>query len=104
LDQIDYEVVDAAAFEELPETKRPTQAGEAWEPILHALADGHYVRIPVSNDRDRKGKRLTLARRARDRGFSVEMRYADDYIVARKDTVLTDEEKVRKLRTRRPRA
>jgi hypothetical protein len=104
LDQIDYEIVDAAAFEELAETKRPTQAGAAWEPILHALADGLYVRIPVSNDRDRKGKRLTLARRARDRGFSVEMRYADDSIVAHKNAEVAEEEKVGKLRRRRPRA
>jgi hypothetical protein len=66
------------------------------------LAAGPNVRIPLSKDPHPKGKRLTLARRARDRGFSVEMRYADDAIVAHEVAEVPDEAIVGPLRKRRP--
>jgi hypothetical protein len=62
----------------------PVQQPDEWEPLMHDLAQGQIVVLPYTDGKDRRAKRLSIARRAATRGFKTEARYTDTYLVVRR--------------------
>jgi hypothetical protein len=83
---LDYEVISDEDFAAVP--AKPAKEPSEWEPVLDLLEQGKSVRIPFKEEKDRRGKRLALGRRAAGRGFKVEMRATDTYMVARRSDQL----------------
>jgi hypothetical protein len=78
----EYEVISDEEFASVP--AKPAQQPSEWEPVLDLLEQGKSVRIPFKEEKDRRGRRLALGRRAAGRGFKVEMRATETYMVARR--------------------
>ena len=81
---VEWQELDAAAFDALPEPTKPPKGDAAWEEIVTALESGKAVRLPYADEKEMRGKRLSLGRRSIRRGFKVDLRYGDGYIAARR--------------------
>src|SRR5690242_17119716 len=79
---LDYEVISQEDWEAIP-AKAPKPPSE-WEPVLDDLDQGKTVRIPFREEKDRRGMRLALGRRAAGRGYKVEMKATDSHLLARR--------------------
>jgi hypothetical protein len=77
---LDYEVISEDEWEELAPAKEP----DPWEPLLLDLSEGMIISLPYTDGKDRRAKRLSIARRAATRGFKTEARYTDAYLVVRR--------------------
>jgi|GEM_PF-4358806 len=70
---MEFTVVDKTKWEELtPPT--PSKPADKYAPILDALEAGEIIQIKTSDVKEMKGLRITLGRKSRARGFSVEYR------------------------------
>lgn len=72
-------------WEQLP----PPQAKKAqdeWDEVLNALEQGEIVELETANDKDLRGKRIGISRRARGRQFTVEYRTKDNLLYAKRGT------------------
>ena len=77
---LDYTVVS----EDTWELYAPVQEPDPWEPLMHDLAAGKIVCLPYADPRDRRAKRLSIARRAAARGIKTEARYTDSELAVRR--------------------
>jgi hypothetical protein len=83
--QIDqFEEVDPRVFEQYPAKKAPGQSDPAWDDLLTRLDQGKVVRLPYTDERQLRGLRLAVGRRAAGRGFKVETRHDGQSIVIRR--------------------
>jgi hypothetical protein len=83
--QIDqFEEVAPSVFEQYPAKKAPGQSDPAWDDLLTRLDQGKVVRLPYTDERQLRGLRLAVGRRAAGRGFKVETRHDDQSIVIRR--------------------
>src|SRR5437868_5733733 len=57
----DYTVI----AEDTWELYAPVQEPDPWEPLMRDLSEGKIVCLPYTDARDRRAKRLSIARRAR---------------------------------------
>jgi hypothetical protein len=83
---VQWKAISQKQFEALPENRPPSQIDPEWEELLTALDQGKVVEIPYTDERDRRGKRLAVGRRAAGKGFRVAIRYdeANHAIAVRK--------------------
>lgn len=81
---IKWETIDSNAFDALPNPKPAPKNDPEWEEIITALESGQVVKIPYADEKELRGKRLSVGRRAIKRGFRVELRYGEGFIAARK--------------------
>jgi hypothetical protein len=51
---------------------------------MRELAEGKVISLPYSDPRDRRAKRLSIARRAATWGFRTEARYTDSELAVRR--------------------
>ena len=79
-----WEVADKSAFDQLPPRTQQKPGDPEWEEIVTALEAGDDVRLPYGDEKEMRGLRLSVGRRARRRGFRVELRYGDGFLIARK--------------------
>ena len=79
---LQWNEVDANQFDQYPapQQKQPDDLDR----VMDALAGGRTVEITVNNESDVRGRRMALGRRAKQRGFSIEMRYAANKIIVRR--------------------
>jgi hypothetical protein len=79
---LQWNEVDAAQFDQYPapQQKQPDDLDR----VMDALAAGKTVEITVNNESDVRGRRMALGRRAKQRGFGIEMRYAANKIIVRR--------------------
>lgn len=54
-----------------------------WEPILQALEKNKVVKLSYEDEKQRKGLRISLGRRASNRGLTLEIRDGDGYFMAK---------------------
>jgi hypothetical protein len=79
-----WEIAEQGAFDRLP-PRTPQKAGDPeWEELVTALEAGDDVRLPYENEKEMRGLRLSVGRRAKRRGFRVELRYGDGFLIARR--------------------
>ena len=81
-----WEVADKSAFDQLPPRTQQKPGDPEWEEIVTALEAGDDVRLPYGDEKEMRGLRLSVGRRARRRGFRVELRYGDGFLIARKSS------------------
>jgi hypothetical protein len=62
----------------------PVQEPDPWEPLMRDLAAGKIICMQYADPRDRRAKRLSIARRARSWGFSTEARYTESELAVRR--------------------
>lgn len=81
---LQWNEVDSDQFEQYPapQQKQPDELDR----VMDALADGKTVEIVVQSEADVRGRRMALGRRAKQRGFAIEMRYAANKIVVRRSS------------------
>jgi hypothetical protein len=76
----DYTVI----AEDTWELYAPVQEPDPWEPLMRDLSEGKIVCLPYADPRDRRAKRLSIARRAAAWGFRTEARYTDSELAVRR--------------------
>ena len=72
---VEWQELDAATSDACPVPTKQSEGDADWEQIVAALAAGKVVKLPYTDDKELRGKRLSLGRRAVRRGFEVELRY-----------------------------
>lgn len=99
---MEFQEISEKEFEQLERPKGPTKKIDPQvEALLSALQAGKIVRIPIASEKELKGKRLSIGRRAMSRGFKVEFRYGEGFLAVRKVQELA--EPLRMGRPRKPR-
>lgn len=78
------EYLSEEAFMALPENKPAQKTDAFWDPIIAALGDGKIVKIQFQDEKEKRGRRLALGRRSKRAGFTVEIRYGDGFLAARR--------------------
>jgi hypothetical protein len=79
------------AFSALPENKPAPKTDEFWDPVIAALGEGKIVKLQFSDEKEKRGRRLALGRRSKRAGFSVEIRYGDGFLAARRSSQYGDD-------------
>jgi hypothetical protein len=77
---LDYTVI----AEDTWDLYAPVQQPDPWEPVLLDLQEGKIVCLPYADPKDRRAKRLSIARRAATRGMKTEARYTDTELAVRR--------------------
>jgi hypothetical protein len=77
---VDYTVIAEDTWDLLA----PVKESDPWEPLMMDLSEGKIVCLPYSDPRDRRAKRLSIARRAATRGFKTEARYTYSELAVRR--------------------
>lgn len=85
------EFLSDEAFSALPENKPAPKTDEFWDPVIGALGEGKIVKLQFSDEKEKRGRRLALGRRSKRAGFSVEIRYGDGFLAARRSSQFGDE-------------
>lgn len=79
---LQWNEVESRQFEHYPAPQQKDP--DDLDRVMDALAAGKTIEITVQNEADVRGRRMALGRRAKRRGFSVEMRYAGSKIIVRR--------------------
>jgi hypothetical protein len=77
---LDYTVISEDEWDELAPAKEP----DPWEPLMLDLSEGMIISLPYTDGKDRRAKRLAIARRAYNFGFKTEARYTDSMLAVRR--------------------
>lgn len=80
---VEFEVTDIDYWEHLSPPQKPGKPSP-WDHLLDQVGDGKIIRIPVEGEKQKKGSRIGIARRARSKGFKVEFREDENWLVIRK--------------------
>lgn len=96
------EFLSDEAFSALPENKPAPKTDEFWDPVIGALGEGKIVKLQFSDEKEKRGRRLALGRRSKRAGFSVEIRYGDGFLAARRLNQFGDENGGSNGETERP--
>jgi hypothetical protein len=92
-EHVRFEEVDEATWNEAA----PPKQGKVspWDGLVETLESGKPLRVPVSSEKELRGARIGIARRARSRGYSVTFRVSEGALLVR-----TSQEEPRARRTR----
>ena len=77
---LEYTVIAEDTWDILAPTKEP----DPWEPVMRDLSQGKVISLPYADPKDRRAKRLGIARRATRWGFKTEARYTDSHLAVRR--------------------
>lgn len=77
---LDYGEISEDVWDELA----PVKAPDPWEPLMMDLSEGKIVCLTYADAKDRRAKRLSIARRAATWGFKTEARYTDSELAVRR--------------------
>lgn len=80
---IEHDVMPESEWDKYP-AKPQKPIDTRYDSILDDLASGKIVRVTTETDGERRGLRLALGRRAKQRGFSIETRVLGDTLAIRK--------------------
>lgn len=80
--QVQFEEVDEATWN----AAAPPKQGKVspWEGLVDELTSGKPLRLPVGSEKELRGARIGIARRARARGWSVEFRVAEGALLVKR--------------------
>jgi hypothetical protein len=93
---MEFTVVDKTKWEQLtPQT--PPKPVDKYAPLLDALEAGEVIQIKTVDNKEMKGIRITLGRKSKSRGFSVEYRAEDATLYAKKSDAPSAESKKKKV-------
>ncbi len=68
-DTIEFETVSLEEWEQIP-PPAPPKPKDRFEQVLASIIEGNIAKIEVTEEKDLKGMRMGIARRARNLGFS----------------------------------
>src|SRR2546423_11793892 len=80
---IEFKVADKTKWEQL-QPPTPAKPKDKYAPILDALEAGEIIEIETSDNKEMKGYRITLGRKASSRGFKTEYKVEGNTLYARK--------------------
>ena len=80
---VEWSEVSQEEFEQHPTGKRSAK-DVAWDQLLQALASGKAIKVPVSPDEDKRSLKLSLGRRAANRGIKLDVREGQGYLLVRR--------------------
>jgi hypothetical protein len=75
--------VDPAEFENYP-TLDKGRASDELDDVMAALQSGRTVELTLDDEKAVRGRRMALGRRAKSRGFPIQMRYRENRIIVRR--------------------
>ncbi len=79
---IEWAEVDPQIFDTYPNPK-PAKGRDDIDEALDAVAAGKTVVLTLEDEQRMRGRRMSLGRRAKQRGLTLDMRYQDTRIVVR---------------------
>jgi hypothetical protein len=77
---VDYSEISEDVWDQLA----PVQEPDPWEPLMRDLSQGKIIALAYADPRDRRAKRLSIARRAATWSFRTEARYTDAELAVRR--------------------
>jgi hypothetical protein len=77
--------VDPSEFEDYPDTTKQ-RAPDELDDVMAAIQAGRTVELTLDDEKAVRGRRMALGRRAKSRGFPIQMRYRDNRIIVRRAT------------------
>jgi hypothetical protein len=80
MQMLDYTVISEDTWELYAPVKEPDE----WEPLMRGLSEGKIACLPYTDPKDRRAKRMSIARRARSWGFHTEARYTEAELAVRR--------------------
>ncbi|SRR5258707_7167064 len=80
---IQHSKISQADFAKFP-APTPKKTTSDWDPVLDELEHGDVISIPVKDDRELRGFRIGLARRAASRELKLEFRATTTALAVRK--------------------
>lgn len=72
-ENIEFVTVSPAEWEEIP-APTPPKAPDRFEQLLISVGKGNIVKLEVQEEKDLRGTRIAIARKARNSGFIAEFR------------------------------
>src|SRR5690348_482049 len=80
---VQWTEVDPAEFENYP-ARAKGRAPDELDDVMAALQAGRTVELTLPHEKAVRGRRMALGRRAKTRGFGIQMRYRENRIIARR--------------------
>jgi hypothetical protein len=80
---IKHNKISQAEFAKFP-VPTPKQTTSDWDPVLDELENGDVISIPVKDDKELRGFRIGMARRAASRQLKLEFRATATTLAVRK--------------------
>lgn len=81
---VEWTAVDPQKFENYPDPK-PVKGPNDIDAILDAVAAGKTIELLLADTNALRGRRMSLARRAKVRGLVLQMRSLDNKIIVRQE-------------------
>ncbi len=81
--------VDPQHFETYPSPK-PLKGPDDIDAVIEAVAAGKTVEVTLADESALRGRRMSLGRRAKQQGLTLDMRYEGNKIVVRQKPTTTD--------------
>jgi hypothetical protein len=80
---LQWSEVEPAEFDNYP-TLEKGRAPNELDDVMAALQSGRTVELTLADEKAVRGRRLALGRRAKSRGFPIQMRYSENRIIVRR--------------------
>lgn len=80
---IQFKTVDTTKWEKLSPPS-PAKKEDKYTPVLDALEAGEILEIPTTDNKEAKGIRISIGRKASARGFKVEYRAEGNTLYVKK--------------------
>lgn len=81
--EISFSEMTSKDFEAIPVPQRAIKS-DPYAVLITALSEGKALSIPYNGETDLKGKRITIARKARSAGFMVDFRVHNGTLAVKK--------------------
>ncbi len=81
---VEWSEVSQEEFEQHPSGNRSPE-DLAWDQVMRTLAGGKAVKLPFGLEIEKRSLRLSVAKRAANRGLKLEVREGDGYLLVRKE-------------------
>ncbi len=85
----EYKIIDEEGWNAIP--PKLSRKPDELDSVIDELEHGNIIRLTAADEKDLRGKRLTIGRRATKRGFKVEIRTQGLTIAVRKREARTGE-------------
>lgn len=82
-DAIEFNTVSPEEWDQIP-APTPPKAKDRFAPLIASVGAGEIVKLELKEEKDLKGTRIGLARKARNAGFLVEFRNLGNTLYVRR--------------------
>jgi hypothetical protein len=93
-----FEIISEDEWQQMP-PPQPSKVSTEWDEVLGLLEQGKIVQLRVKDQKDLKGKRILLGRRASTHGFRIESRVEGDRLALKKSDKPLEQKKPKTVKS-----